>query len=70
MSDALTPKQVAEELGCSPDTVWRAIRNGTLPAVKTNFSTKARYRVKREVLENIKRQRMGESYEQAQSMAI
>ena len=59
MSDkpSYTPKQAAEELGVSDETIYRMIRTGTMRAVKRGaFLKKPRYIISGDELERIRRE--------------
>lgn len=55
-SDLLrTAKQIAHELGCSPATVYRAVRAGKLPAVKGGQQGRtSRLQIERKALDVLK----------------
>jgi excisionase family DNA binding protein len=49
-SEFLAPKEVAAELRCDPDTIYRLIRSGELPAYRVG----GLWRVKRADLETLR----------------
>ncbi|MDF2998705.1 MAG: Helix-turn-helix domain [Xanthobacteraceae bacterium] len=55
-----TAKQIAHELGCSPATVYRAVRAGKLPAVKGGQQGRtSRLQIERKALDDLMTGRKG-----------
>jgi excisionase family DNA binding protein len=52
MEDTVTPKELAAEFRCHPDTVRRLIRNGKLAAYRVG----GQWRIKAEDVEKLKRE--------------